>query len=250
MKITQRYLKNTVASGSSSAMALRDKKGCIGRENMSMFDSEQRLITVAGTESKVGATHLTLSLGAKASLRSISCAVILSKASFYSLRQYYHLKVYEEPSQLSPRAQNKSYNQAKSSITADLTEVRQFASINGLSLMSGVLPSDLDGYQLIIWDCGVLPKGSRKFALGDLCCLVSGGQPWELDPLHKLLMEMDASDFLRHAICIRGVSEDGYDHLKSQMRGRLECVNLQHKADWTEVQLREDLLAILRLAGH
>jgi len=191
---------------------------------------EQFLITVAGLESKSGATHLCLSLALKASQRGINCAVILSQKCFDALRYYYVLNIYEE-------AENGQ------------SEARQFANFAGLSIMSGVLPGDIEGYQLIVWDCGTLPRGQRRFARGDLRCIVSGGQAWELTPLNDLLMSLDYEELKYCAACIRGASLSDYIHIEQEMAGRLPCINILHKADWTDVAMREDLLAILRLAG-
>jgi len=197
----------------------------------SLQDKGQRLITVAGVESKVGATHLALSLGCKARDRDINCAVILSSDSFEALKRYYVLTVREEP-----RSAGK--------------ESRQFASLSGLSIMSGVLPGDLDGYQLLIWDCGSLPQGQRRFASGDLRCLISGGQPWELLPLNEVLMNLDYEELSTYAICVRGAAEHDIDHLRQQMAGKVPFITIMHKPEWGEVKLREDLLAILRLAKY
>jgi len=206
------------------------KAAITGRKN-NPIDSGQCLVTVAGVEPKVGTTHLALSLGCKARDRDINCAVILPSHSFEALKKYYVLTVREEPR------------------CAD-NEPRQFADLSGLSIMSGVLPGDLEGYQLLIWDCGSLPQGQRRFASGDLRCLVSGGQPWELLPLNEVLMNLDYEGLRTYAICVRGAAEHDIDHLRQQMAGRVPFITIMHKPEWGEVKLREDLLAILRLAGH
>jgi len=193
--------------------------------------SGQFLITIAGVEPKVGATHLALSLAAKASLRAINCAVIISPASFAALKNYYVLSLREEPAE-------------------GQKEARQFANFSGISIMSGVLPGDLEGFQLLIWDCGSLPQGSRRFSSGDLRCLVSGGQAWELAPLSVYLKDLAHEEFSQHALCIRGASDADFDYLRQQMAGRLAITKIFHKPDWTDVALREDLLTILRLAGY
>ena len=192
---------------------------------------EQFLISIAGVEAKVGATHLALSLAVKASLRNISCAVIISQASFEALKDYYVLSIREE----LPEGQK---------------EPRQFASFSGISIMAGVLPGDLEGYQLLIWDCGSLPQGLRCFSSGDLRCLVSGGQAWELAPLSVFLKNLSYEEFSSYALCIRGASDSDFDYLQQQIAGRLAMTKVLHKPDWTDVTLREDLVAILRLAGY
>ncbi|MCL2437675.1 MAG: hypothetical protein FWE48_03225 [Coriobacteriia bacterium] len=199
--------------------------------------SGQFLITVAGAEPKAGATHLALSLAVKAHKRNINCALIVSHESFEALRQYYVLSVREDSIGAQSGAEKRG---AQSSL-------RQFASFAGLSIMAGVLPSDLEGYQLIIWDCGSLPKAQRRFSRGNLCCLVSGGQPWELIPLDNLLNDMSYDDMSRHVICVRGVTESELNHIKQQMAGKVRCLGILHKPDWTDVRLREDLVTILRL---
>ena len=202
--------------------------------------SEQILITVAGVEPKVGATHLALSLAIKAHQRNINCALIVSHETFEALRQYYLLSVKEEPSFSSSGTQERG---------GRCDEVRQFANFSGLSIMSGVLPGDLEGYQLLIWDCGSLPAAQRRFLRGNLRCLVSGGQPWELAPLISLLDSMNYAEMLNYVVCIRGASDPDFEHIKSQMAGKLPCIKTFHKTDWSDVKLREDLVAILRLVG-
>lgn len=192
---------------------------------------EQFLVTIAGVESKVGATHLALSLAAKASLRNINCAVIISSASFEALKDYYVLSIREQP-------------------TEGQKEPRQFASFSGISIMAGVLPGDLEGYQLLIWDCGSLPQGLRRFSSGDLRCLVSGGQAWELAPLSAFLKDLNYEEFAPYALCVRGASDSDFDYLQQQVAGRLAITKILHKPDWTDVTLREDLVTILRLTGY
>jgi len=206
------------------------------RTRRNVVQNEQILITIASVEAKAGATHLALSLALKASQRGLSTAVILSHESFEALKQYYVLSVREEPSKEQKGEQGR--------------EPRQFASFAGLSIMAGVLPGDLEGFQLLIWDCGSLPQGKRCFSSGNLRCIVSGGQAWELAPLNALLMDLDYRELARYAVCIRGASEPDYHHIKQQMLDRLPCINMLHKPDWTDVQLREDLVAILRLVGY
>jgi len=190
---------------------------------------EQFVITVAGVEQKSGVTHLCLSLALKASQRGINCAVILPRESFDALRHYYVLSASEETG-------------------GSQKEPRQFAHFAGLNIMSGVLPGDLEGYQLIVWDCAVLPQGQRRFSHGDLRCIVSGGQAWELTPLSNLLAHIDYAELKYCVACIRGAAQSDYLHIEQQMAQKLPCINILHKADWTDVALREDLLAILRLA--
>ncbi|MCL2525946.1 MAG: hypothetical protein FWE46_02705 [Coriobacteriia bacterium] len=190
----------------------------------------QTLVTVAGLEHKVGATHLALSLALKASKRSLATGIILSPESFDALAQYYVISVREE-----------SCGQGK--------KVKRFASFAGLSIMSGVLPGDLEGFDLLVWDCGLLPHAHRRFASGDLCCLVSGGQPWELEPLSILLMNLSYAELEQYVICLRGARETDFEHIRSQMAGKVPCISIMHKPEWSEVELREDLTLILRLAG-
>ena len=190
----------------------------------------QTLVTIAGVEAKVGTTHLALSLALKASQRGISCAVIIPHLSFEALKQYYVLSVRED----------KSEGQGG--------EPRQFATFAGLNIMAGILPGDLEGFQLIVWDCGSLPLGQRRFSSGDLCCLLSGGQAWELAPLNALLAKLSYEELSRYLVCIRAVPESDFDHIVEQMAGKLPCVHLLHKTNWGDVVLREDLIAILRHA--
>ncbi|MCL2606197.1 MAG: hypothetical protein FWD93_02840 [Coriobacteriia bacterium] len=187
------------------------------------------LVTIAGLEPKVGATHLALSLALKASEQGKSCGIILPEKNFDSMKECYVLSVREE--------------------TAAGQRRRQFASFAGISIMSGVLPGDLEGFQLLIWDCGVLSEGARRFASGDLRCIVSGGQAWELAPLNALLLSTSYEDLRGLAVCIRGVSQDDFNHIHKQMAGKIPCVFVQHKPTWNDISLREDLVALLRLAG-
>jgi hypothetical protein len=189
---------------------------------------EQTLVTVAGIEAKVGATHFALSLAVKASQQDINCALILPAKSFEALRHYYVMSVREE-------------------VQGEQKETRQFANFAGLNIMAGVLPGDIEGFQLVIWDCGRLAQGQRRFSSGDLCCVVSGGQPWELLPLNALLTELSYEELRNYAICIRGASESDFHHIKQQIANKLPCINILHKADWSDVKLREDLVTILRL---
>ena len=227
LKLAYPKAKSKVAPAkkrATSQTVLRDK-------GLLAASDEHILVTVAGIEAKVGATHLALSLALKASQRGINCAVIISSESFEALRHYYVLSVREELHEEQG------------------IELRQFALFAGLNIMAGVLPSDLEGFQLIVWDCGQFEQGQRCFSRGDVCCLLSGGQPWELAPLSSLLMKLSYEELSRYLICIRGASESDFDHIKQQMAGKLPCVPLLHKPDWSDVVLREDLITILRHAG-
>jgi len=193
---------------------------------------EQVLVTIAGVDRKVGATHLALSFALKASERGISCGVILPEESFEALKQYYVLSVREET---SDRAGSTS---------------RQFATFAGISIMCGVLPGDLEGFQLLIWDCGILTEGKRRFLSGDLRCIVSGGQALELAPLNALLAVASYEDLSNCAVCIRGASQEDFDFIHKQMAGKVSCIAVQYKPDWSDTTLREDLVVLLRLIGH
>ena len=116
--------------------------------------------------------------------------------------------------------------------------------------MCGVLPGDLDGFQLLVWDCGLLGESKRRFASGDLCCVVSGGQAWELAPLNALLLATSYEDLGNYVVCIRGIDQDDFDYICQQMAGKLPCVFVQHKPKWSDLTLREDLVTLLRLIGH
>jgi hypothetical protein len=204
---------------------------------------QQFLLTIAGVEPKVGATHLALSLSAKARQHNISVALIISRESFEALRCYYHLSIEDDVSCASGEIGQKPGAEAHE------REPRQFASLMGVSVMSGILPGDLEGYQLVVWDCGSLPHAKRRFNRGDLCCLVSGGQAWELLPLNNFLQALDYEDAFKTAVIIRDVGESDFNYIKQQMAGRLNCLKLLHRPDCFDLSFREDLTAILRLAG-
>ena len=206
------------------------QKSSFSQTKGTAVDSKQVLITIAGVEAKVGATHLALSLALKASQCDMNCAVIIAPESFEALKQYYFLSVHE------------ILGEGQSS------EARQFATFAGLNIMTGILPGDLEGFRLVIWDCGRLPQAQRRFLSGDLCCLLSGGQAWELGPLNEVLMNLSYEELNRYLVCIRGAAESELDHLQQQMAGKLACINIMHKPDWSDVALREDLVAILRYA--
>ena len=187
------------------------------------------VITVAGLEPKVGATHLALSLAAKLSTRT-DCGLIVPEDTFEALNQYYFLSTHSEG-------------------VGRRGEARRFARIGGLTLMSGVLPGDISGFSILVWDCGNLVTGQRCFARGDLACLVAGGQAWELTPLNAYLMTTPYKDLERVVLCLRGIEEEDYRFLQQQMAGKLRCVQVLHKPNWADSTLREDVGEVLKYAG-
>ena len=195
-----------------------------------MTSRECTLITVAGIERKVGATHFAFSLAAKASDGKRNCGLLVSKETFELMNHYFVLKTQ------SGRKNKQS-------------EERRFASLGSVTLMCGTLPGDVEGFDVLVWDCSTLSQAGRCFTRGNLCCLVAGGQPWELGVLNEVLSTKPYEELEQMVLCLRGIGEDDFVHIKRQMAGRLRCLSVMHKPDWADGTLREDLTEALRYVG-
>jgi hypothetical protein len=183
------------------------------------------LITIASMDRKAGATHLALSLSAKATTRGQRCGLIVSAECFEALQQFYVVV-----------PQNSQESQ------------RRIARMGELTLMSGVLPGEVSGLDVLTWDLGLYAHSTRSFAKGDTRLLVSGGQPWELGPLSELLRQLPWEACEGLCLCLRGIDAATHDWLKGQLASRVKSVAVQHKCDWTDTRLRDDLAQLLEMA--
>jgi hypothetical protein len=180
-----------------------------------------KLITVTGIETKTGATHLALSLCAKALAKGKVCGLIVAPACFDMLCRYFVVKI-RQPD-------------------AD----RRIADFGGLQLMTGMLPGELSALDLLVWDLGLYEQSIRSFSQGDLRLLLSGGQAWELGPLNELLSDMPYESMEKLVICLRGIAAEEAGYLREQLRRRLRSIVIQHQPDWTQHILRDDTAEIL-----
>ncbi|MDR1776031.1 MAG: hypothetical protein LBS17_06300 [Actinomycetes bacterium] len=186
-----------------------------------------RLITISGMDRKVGVTHLGLSLALKLNDRGLKTALLLSYETYNQLNQYFILK----------RCTERTTREGKS-YSADLA---------GVQLFSNAMPGDIEGFDVLVWDCGELGHNRRSFDHGTVRLIVSGGQPWELAPLNTFLVTENAEKLRSYTLCFAGIDDDAYQHMALQVKDCMPCIKVQHQPAWNKIDMREDLNEIINL---
>lgn len=181
------------------------------------------IVTVAGAQHRVGATHLALSLGRVLQAQGLRAAVIVPTVTLAALGDTYEL---------------------------DFTGLGrgQRTDFDGLTLATDVTPGDLADAEVVVWDTGVYEDSAGVFKLGAVRCLVFGGCEWELGPISAIVSSEPEDVIAGFTYCVTLATEDDFAMCAEDLAG-LSCVHIAFPSDWKNGTMRPDLAGIVSAIG-
>ena len=186
------------------------------------------VITIAGITSRVGTTHLALSLAEYFQhTMKLSCGLIVPSKTFEDIEGYYGID----------------------DVVLDSTGKKK-GKFDGViiatEMFAGDISSDVD---VVVWDIGIYSPSDPQFKSGSLRLLVSGGAGWEIEPINELLLT-EAKEELRNLwIAFTLTPEAEYLEHVDQLEGFTKAMQIDVCTDWAEPRGRKDLPEIAKLAG-
>ncbi|MHB1017066.1 MAG: hypothetical protein ACYC2X_04165 [Coriobacteriia bacterium] len=177
------------------------------------------IVTVAGAQHRVGATHLALSLGRVLQAQGLRAAVIVPAVTLAALGDTYEL----------------DFNGLGRGQRTDF---------DGLTLATDVTPGDLADAEVVVWDTGVYEDSAAVFKLGAVRCLVFGGCEWELGPISAIVSSEPEDVIAGFTYCVTLATEDDFAMCVEDLAG-LSCVRIAFPSDWKDGATRSDLAGIV-----
>jgi hypothetical protein len=181
------------------------------------------VITVAGAQSRVGTTHLALSLGRALQARGLRTGVIVPALTLAALGDTYDLDI----GPLGPGHR---------------------ALFDGLMIATDVTPGDLAACEVVVWDCGVFGEAATVFKMGAVRCLVFGGCEWELGSISEIVSSEPEDVLEGFTFCVTLATEQDFALCAEDLAG-LSCLQVAYPSDWKDGE-RADLAPIVAAIGR
>jgi len=185
-------------------------------------------ITLAGVQSRVGTTHLALSIAEYINSKlKLSCGLIIRKETYDFLAEYFEVE----------EVHNERYG----------TNAFKLGGILVVSeIVAGDISADVDS---VVWDLGVFDAGSTEFKQGDVRLLVSGGAEWEMGPLNEIVDSLPLADLKDICAAFTLTPNALFEDYKEMMGEVANTIRVDVNLEWHNIADRKDLPVIAKMAG-